>query len=220
MEGKNKVQFNLKNVHYAIVETSGEAVSWKTPVKVPGAVNLALEQQGELFKFYADGLVYWNAASNNGYEGDLEMALIPDQMLQDVWGMKKEADDNVIVENAFEQPKSIALLFQIDGDASERLYCLYNCALTRPGISGKTTEGTKEPQTQKCTVSATPLEDGRVMAKTSDDTSPEVKAAWFQKVYEKAATLKTTPTKKTTATKENGEDVVSEQLIKLNKEKP
>lgn len=186
MEEKNKVQFNLKNVHYAIIETSGEAVSWKTPVKVEGAVNLALEQQGELSKFYADGIVYWKTASNNGYEGDLEMALIPDQMLQEVWGMIKEADDNVIVENAFVQPKPFALLFQIDGDASERLYCLYNCAATRPGIASKTNEETKEPQTQKCTVSATPLEDGRVMAKTSDDTSPEVKAAWFQKVYEKA----------------------------------
>lgn len=182
---ENKVQFNLKNVHYAVITTDAPA-AWATPVKVPGAVNLSLEQQGELTKFYADGIVYWQSSSNNGYEGDLEMAIIPDQMLEDVWGMTKEAIDNVVVENAFVQPKSFALLFQIDGDASERLYCMYNCTATRPGITGSTNTETKEPQTQSCTISAAPLSDGRVMAKTSDDTTDEVITAWFTKVYEKA----------------------------------
>lgn len=184
---ENKVQFNLKNVHYALV-TADDPAAWATPVKVPGAVNLSLEQQGELTKFYADGIVYWQSSSNNGYEGDLEMALIPDQMLEDVWGMTKEATDNVVIENAFVQPKSFALLFQIDGDASERLYCLYNCNATRPGITGATNTETKEPQTQSCTVSAAPLPDGRVLAKTSDDTPDEVLTAWFKKVYEKVGT--------------------------------
>lgn len=182
---ENKVQFNLKNVHYAVI-TTDDPTAWDTPVKVPGAVNLSLEQQGELTKFYADGVVYWQSSSNNGYEGDLEMALIPDQMLEDVWGMTKEATDNVVIENAFVQPKSFALLFQIDGDASERLYCLYNCNATRPGITGATNTETKEPQTQSCTISAAPLSDGRVMAKTSDDTTDEVITAWFTKVYKKS----------------------------------
>ena len=60
MEEKNKVQFNLKNVHYAIIETSGEAVSWKTPVKVTGAVNLALEQQGlKVVQVYPNNRFIW-----------------------------------------------------------------------------------------------------------------------------------------------------------------
>ena len=183
----NKVQFNLKNVHYAVMTTGGDAPTWDTPTKVPGAVSLSLSQQGELTKFYADGIVYWQSSSNNGYEGDLEMALIPDQMLQDIWGATKEATDNVVVENAFVQPKPFALLFQIDGDQSNRLYCLYNCSATRPGITGATTTETKEPQTQSITVSATPLDDGRVMAKTAEDTEPSVISGWFTKVYEKAA---------------------------------
>lgn len=129
---ENKVQFNLKNVHYAIMTETESKATWAAPVNVPGAVNLSLDQQGELSKFYADGIIYWQTSSNNGYEGDLEMALLPDKMLEDIWGMTKEETDNVIVENAFKQPKAFALLFQIDGDASERLYCLYNCTATRP----------------------------------------------------------------------------------------
>lgn len=184
----NKVQFNLKNVHYAPIESEeGGKPTWSTPVPVPGAVSLALDQQGELTKFYADGIVYWQGTSNNGYEGDLEMALFPDQMLQDIWGFKKEEADNVLVENATVEPKAFALLFQIDGDKEGRHYCLYNCTGTRPGVGGKTNQESKEPQTQTSTISAAPLADGRVMAKTCDDTNPEIVSGWYKKVYEKAA---------------------------------
>ena len=49
---KNKVQFNLKNVHYAPM-TDTTTPAWDTPVPVPGAVSLALEQQGSVSPFYA-----------------------------------------------------------------------------------------------------------------------------------------------------------------------
>lgn len=183
---ENKVQFNLKNVHYAPMTTTEGSPTWATPVKVPGAVSLALEQQGEITKFYADGIVYWQAASNNGYQGDLEMAMFPDQMRIDIWKMEKTETDNVMVENAFSKPVPFALLFQIDGDNEDRLYCLYNCSATRPSVGGQTTTETKEPQTQSCTISATPLENGNIMAKTCADTEPTVITNWFTKVYEKA----------------------------------
>ncbi|MBM6897448.1 phage tail protein [Pseudoflavonifractor capillosus] len=183
----DKVQFNLKNVHYAPMTATGATPAWGTPVKVPGAVSLSLDQQGELTKFYADGIVYWQSSSNNGYEGALEMALIPDQMLMDIWGYTKTETDNVLIENATVEPKAFALLFEIDGDVNGRRYCLYNCSGTRPGISSKTNESTKEPQPQSFTVSAVPLENGKVLARTTDETTSQVKNEWFSEVYEEAA---------------------------------
>lgn len=183
----DKVQFNLKNVHYAPMTATGATPTWDTPVKVPGAVSLTLDQQGELTKFYADGITYWQSSSNNGYEGDLEIALFPDQMLIDIWGYTKTETDNVLIENALPEPKSFALLFEIDGDVNGRRYCLYNCTATRPGIGSKTNESTKEPQTQSSTISAIPLENGNVLARTTDTTTAEVKNNWFTKVYEKEA---------------------------------
>ena len=183
----DKVQFNLKNVHYAVQNTGGDTPEWATPVKVPGAVSLTLDQQGELSKFYADGIVYWQSSSNNGYEGDLEIALFPDQMLMDVWGYTKTESDNVLIENATVEPKAFALLFEIDGDANGRRYCMYNCSGTRPGIGSKTNEASKTPQTQKSTISAVPLENGDVLARTTDETTPTVKQKWFEKVYQKPA---------------------------------
>lgn len=180
----DKVQYNLKNVHYAPMTATVGTPAWGTPVKVPGAVSLTLDQQGELTKFYADGIVYWQSSSNNGYEGELEMAMYPPQMLVDIWKYKKTETDNVLVENATAEPTPFALLFEIDGDASGSRYCMYNCTATRPSIGSKTNEASKTPQTQKSTISSVPLENGDVLARTTDETSFATKLNWFKNVYQ------------------------------------
>lgn len=188
---KNKVQFNLKNVHYALlteIVTDGETTyTFGTPVKVPGAVSLSLEAQSELSPFYADGIVYYQTVSQNGYQGDLEMAKFPDQMLQDVWGMSLGATSKVLTENVQVEPKAFALMFQIDGDVDQELYVMYNCKGTKPGISSSTNTDTKEPKTQTTTISATPLESGEVFARTTAETPSETKTNWFSSVYREAA---------------------------------
>lgn len=184
---ENKVQFGLRNVHYAVLSLTDEGVpSWGTPVHVPGAVNLTLDAQGEVTPFYADDIVYYRAHSNNGYTGDLELARVPDQMLTDIWGMTKGSNSKVLTENAFAKPKSFALLYQIDGDESQQYYCLYNCSASRPGIGSSTKADSTEPVTQTCTVSADPLLDGNIFARTTADTPAETKAAWFSSVYTEA----------------------------------
>ena len=84
---ENKVQFNLKNVHYAIL-TPGDTPTWSAPVKVPGAVTLTLDPSGDVTPFYADGVIFYNSVANNGYTGTLEMAGFPDKMQQEVWKME------------------------------------------------------------------------------------------------------------------------------------
>ena len=99
----SKVKFNIKNVHYAPQTEEG----YGAPVAIPGAVSLSLEQQGEITPFYADGIVYYQSASNGGYSGDLEVALIPDKFREDILG--EEADSNGVL---FENSNNTAYIFQ------------------------------------------------------------------------------------------------------------
>lgn len=184
--GKNKVKYNLKNVHYAPMLTEGTADTWPTydaPVPWPGAVEMSLEQQGSISKFYADGITYWQAAKNNGYEGDYTSAMIPDQFREDCLGEELNETDKVYLEKATATGKAFALLFEFDGDASGIKHVLYNCTATRPNIEGKTSEEEIEPDTETLTISAASLPNGYVKAKTGDETTPTVASGWYDAVY-------------------------------------
>ena len=57
---KNKVKFNLSNVHFApLVEADDGTISWDTPIPIPGAVSISLDPEGEPESFYADGIEYF-----------------------------------------------------------------------------------------------------------------------------------------------------------------
>lgn len=183
---ENKVQFNIKNVHYAVLTTTVsngvESYSYATPVAVPGAVTLTLDPAGSVEPFYADGIVYYNAIANNGYSGTLEMARFPDQMMQDIWGMTLTS--GVLTENSQTEPALFALLYEIDGDADEQLYALYNCSAARPGVGSTTTTDTKTPQTQSAELTAAPRGDGKVLARTTSTAATATKSGWFSSVFE------------------------------------
>lgn len=178
----NKVKFNLKNVHYAKMNDDG----YETPVSIPGAVSLSLDPQGDLAKFFADGIVYFNSASNNGYQGDLEIALIPDQFRIDILN-EQEDTNKVLFENADKMASNFAFGFQIDGDVKGTKYWFLNCAATRPGVSAQTKQETIEPTTDTLTISCSPNKDGDVRCKTQETTSEEIYNEWFTKVYTKTA---------------------------------
>lgn len=151
---------------------------------IPGAVSISFEQQGELTPFWADGIKYYVSASNGGYEGDLEVAMIPDQFRKDVLG-EVEDKNKVLFENANVNAVEFALGFQIDGDKIPTLFWFYNCTATRPSVESSTTEDTKEPTTDTLTVSCASTEDGTVRAKTTPDSYEQVKDTWFTEVYTK-----------------------------------
>lgn len=182
-KGKNKVKFNLKNVHIApIKKEDGE---YDEIFALPGAVNLSLEAQGDIEKFYADGIVYFQSAANNGYEGDLEVALVTDEFRQKILGETKN-EENVLIENVDAQFHDFAMGFQIDGDSHNTLFWYYNCTVSRPNTEASTIEESKTPQTETLSISCAPDKDGNIRAKTTDETAEEKVTAWFQSVYKKA----------------------------------
>lgn len=183
MTKKNKVKFNICNVHYALLTISENGTpTYGTPVPIPGAVSLSLDPNGEPSIFYADGYAYYTIPNNMGYEGDLEVAMVPDSFRTDI--LKESLDSNsVLVEDAKAETERFALLFEFDGDVKKIRHVLYNCSATRPGIESATNEDEIEVQTETLTITAAPLESGYVKARTSDTTTDEAYANWYTAVY-------------------------------------
>ena len=171
---KNKVKFNICN-------DDGD-VTFGTPVAMPGAVSLSLEPNGGPSNFYADGYAYYTISNNMGYEGDLELAMVPESFRTDV--LKESLDDNsVLVESANVETANFALLFEFDGDVKKIRHVLYNCSAARPNIESTTNEEEIEVQTETLAITAAPLANGYVKARTGDSTTDTVYTGWYTAVY-------------------------------------
>ena len=179
----NKIKYGLKNVHVAIQTEADGTYTYGTPRAIPGAVSLSLDAEGEASPFYADDIVYFQTSGNNGYAGDLEIALIPEWFRTDVLNEQKDANGVLAeVADGAEAPK-FAMLFEFQGDVKAIRHVLYNCSCNRPGVGSKTKEETIEPQTESLSIKNTPRSDGLVKAKTGDDVTSASYAAWYNAVY-------------------------------------
>ena len=154
----NKVKYGLSRVYYSIasIDPSTHAATYATPKAFPGAVSMSLDAQGELTPFRADNIDYWVGNSNNGYQGDLEMALITDDFRKDILGQVVDAN-GMLVELKDVEAVHFALLFQFEGDEKATRHVLYNCTATRPAAAGNTTEETIEPQTETTQITASSI---------------------------------------------------------------
>ena len=178
----DKVKFGIKNVHiFPIDSWTGDVPTYGSVIKVPGTVNLSLDQQGDTNDFYADNIKYYTSVANNGYAGTLEVAVIPDEFRTKILGYLTD-DNDVLVEDIVE-PKHFAMTFEEDGDQIGTKFVLYNGTASRPSLNKSTTTESKEPSTQELNISFAPLASGRVMAMTTADTADATLAAWHTAPY-------------------------------------
>jgi phi13 family phage major tail protein len=183
----NKIKYGLKNVHYAVATiASDNTATFGTVKPLPGAVSMSLDQQGEVTPFYADNVTYYTTVANNGYQGDLELALVPDSFKKDVLGYIEDSQ-GVLVENADAPTVYFALIFQFEGDANARRHVLYNCTANRPSVSGQTKEDNITPQTETMQITAKSIYNNALaknVVKASADESNVNYAGWFSSVYQ------------------------------------
>jgi phi13 family phage major tail protein len=181
----NKVKFGLRNVKYSkITITNGEEV-YSTPVAIDGAVSIALSPSGDTAEFYADDSLYFTQANNQGYTGDLEIALLPEAFLKDILGMEQDAN-GAIVESAEATPSAFALGFEVQGDSKGKRTWLYNCTCARPNQDGATKEAGITPATDKLTLTVAPrISDKKVkISMVLNDTNATAYNSFFTTVYE------------------------------------
>lgn len=183
---ENKVQFGLENVHYATFTETDGVITYDTPKRLPGGVEISIEPQGDMIKFYADNIVYYQAPNNQGYEGTLTIANIPEGFATDCLGEVLDDEDGVLSEKANAKPKPFALLFEFDGDVKAVRHVLFNCTASRPTVASSTKTDSTEPNTNELSFSAGPRStDKTVKTKTSAGVTDEVYNNWYAKVYVK-----------------------------------
>lgn len=188
---KNKVKYGLKNVYYAkaTIDELTNTATYATPKPWPGGVSLSFEAQGDATKFRADNIDYWVGQANNGYQGDLETALVPEDFKKDILG-DLEDSNGVLLEDADAKTAHFALLFQFEGDVNNVRHILYNCTASRPSVAGNTTEETIEPQTETTTITAVAihnasLDKNLVKGRCYEDEAQYT--SWFDAVYQPTA---------------------------------
>ena len=187
-ETKNKVKFGLSNVHIAkITEQDGE-ITYGTPFPMPGAVSLTADPEGDTTPFYADNIKYYIAVANNGYTGDLEIAMTPEEFLTQILGQEKDTN-GALFESSDDVNARFALMGEIDGDARKRRFIYYDCTATRPSAEMNTVEESKEPQTDTISITmAARSSDNVIKAVIEPSTENQgIYDTFFKKVYEKNA---------------------------------
>ena len=159
MSDKNKVKYGLSNVHIAKMNIGEDgAITYGTPFKIPGAVKLSLDAEGDSEAFYADNMKYYESYANNGYSGDLEIAKLPDQFYTDILGQKQDENGGML-ENANDTISPFAIMYQVEGDQTGTRFCYYNATVSRPSTEANTTEDTKTPNTDTLSITTSARTD-------------------------------------------------------------
>lgn len=181
-----RIRFGLKNLYYAIAtEGTGGALTYATPVAVPGAKSISLSPAGDSADEYADNAVWYHSDANSGYTGtvELEDTAAADAFFTAVLGQTKDTDD-VIWEAASDAPVEFALLGQFElagGTETGKRFALLRCTASRPELAGQTKENGLTVNTNTINITAMPrINDD--MVKASCDSSSDAYANWFSAV--------------------------------------
>lgn len=188
----SKVNFGIQDVYIAKITESNGKITYEKPFAVKGAVGLNVDPEGgDATPFYADNVVYFMApAVNNGYSGDLELAVTPQEFLTQILGQTPDAN-GVIFENSDDTIARFALLFQAQGDDKNKRFCFYDCTATRPSRENSTKEDTITPGTETLTIKMNPRSTDRVVRSyiEESETNKTTYDSWFTAVYEKAVSI-------------------------------
>lgn len=179
----NKVKFGLSNLHiYPIKEENSTITTYDKGFHVPGSVTFTTTAEGENSIFYADDIAYFSEFVNNGYSGELEMALIPEEFYVKVLGSTVD-DNGALIESVNDRPVAFAMGFEFKGDKNNVRRIFFHVSASRPSENHTTIGETKTPETDTLSLRMTPrMDNGFLKAKLNQGQTGY--DTWYEKPYE------------------------------------
>lgn len=180
----SKVLFNIKKVQFSKITATGEdgLPTYGTPIKVPGAVSLSTENESSKETKYADGIAYYVTSGSNSYSGTLEIVNFSDEVLQDIFGWKKDSNGNLVEIDG--NSENFAMQFAVDSEDGEVYFTFYNCSATKPSNNFQTKEASATINNQSVTLTLIPitLADGTSIIKSFAGKSATGYSKYFDAV--------------------------------------
>lgn len=180
---ENKVKFGLENVHIFPIKAEEEGkLTYDAGFALPGAVSLTMDANVSTNDFYADNRIYYKSQTDNGYSGELTLAMLTDEFKEKILGQKKNKD-GVIFESADDKIKEFAMTWEFKGDSQRTRVLAYRVIVSKPTQSYNTTTENSEPQTDALNYSFLPrVKDSVILNYVHQDG--QAYADWHSKPYE------------------------------------
>lgn len=124
----NGIQYGLEAVGYRVENSDGtygpeKVINWP--------INLTLDFQSQLLKFYANDDTAAAIETDDGFSGSLEAMYFPDDFLVDVLGQVRDSN-GAILQGGGEKSKYFAMHFMFKGDKYDKKRWACKCKATLP----------------------------------------------------------------------------------------
>lgn len=185
----DKVLFGFKNVCYSKITETGGEITYGTPKKFAdegaGGVSIALSPRGESFEKYADDVLWFGDAVNQGYEGELVMTKLTADFKKEIMGYTEDTN-GALIESANVTFAKFALGFEVQGNEKPTRTWYYYCTITRPNDEANTKEAemATNDKTMNIIASPRPTDEKVKVTMTKSDTNTTAFDGFFTAVYE------------------------------------
>lgn len=181
-----KVIFNIKKLQVSKITAISDAgvPTYATPILVPGTVSLSMESESTVDPFYADGIAYYMPSGATSTTGTLENALLPDQMLKDIYGYVEDTNGNLVETDA--SVHEFGMQFACDSDDGEVYFTYYRVSTNKPGVNLQTSETSATINPQSLEINASTVmnaaQNGRAILKSHATKTASNYATYFNAI--------------------------------------
>ena len=153
--------FGARNLHIAPMKDES-ALTYDTPVSVPGTISIGMEPQTSSDPAYADDGVWVENSADNGFDitltnFDMETDLTIRELYARMVGYDLD-DKNRLLYRADKQPEPFALLCEEEATSTQgRRKCLLKCTAEKPSQNAETTTDSRTLAQNEITIHARPV---------------------------------------------------------------